>query len=540
MRKKVFSWLLSLVMTAAGIMAGATAVYAEDDYLTREEFYALAGRLMLPGSAVSTEFALPFEDAAVIDPDNAPYIYAMHRMQIATGIMADGVLLFKPAEPVTRQEAVRILGMVIAAQPTGTAPNCADAADLSPCSTDFVAFFLENGLIENEPDGSFNPTGRVGSAAALTLINNTLKYIEAGPAEADIPAGSSYVPGKDITVSAFAGIGSAGANIGSNNAAMFNLPQAVFARNKELFVIDTFNNLIRRLSATRTTAYTGGIRGTDDRGFPMGYYVDGRLSEALFNRPTDGVANNRGQLFITDSKNHAIRTVSNRGVHTFAGGIAGHQDGSARNAQFNTPTAIAADNKGNLYVADTLNHAIRMISASGRVSTVAGLPGVAGYADGNEKTALFNSPSGIAVSGDGSVIYVADTGNHRIRMIRRGVTETLAGAEAGKDQDGDPVGGFRDSVGSAALFNLPMGITLENQILIIADSANHRIRGYGLDCGNVITIAGTGEPGDLYGYALEAEFNMPKGVLVHDSMLYITDTGNNKIKRMPLDAALFN
>jgi DNA-binding beta-propeller fold protein YncE len=218
------------------------------------------------------------------------------------------------------------------------------------------------------------------------------------------------------------------------------------------------------------------------------------------------------------------------------------------------------DAAGNIYVADTLNHVIRKLSMDGTVTTIAGIPGQYGFADGAVEEALFYNPMGIAVSDDG-IIFIADTGNHLIRVIEDGQVRTLAGkllftdiddctycsryaidyledVDKIEQEDEDcagcvcvPLGGFAD--GYEALFNLPMGLALWRGKLIVADSANHCIRAI-LDSGEVITIAGTGYTDYVGGLPNEAAFHFPKGVYVLNDRLFIVDTGNNVIRMMDL------
>lgn len=144
----------------------------------------------------------------------------------------------------------------------------------------------------------------------------------------------------------------------------------------------------------------------------------------------------------------------------------GNADGIGRNARFDAPTGLALDAQGNLYVADCRNHRIRMISPRGFASTVAGSE--AGYADGPVAQARFNLPCGVAVGPDGA-IYVADTGNHRIRRIHNGQVVTLAG--------GAP--GMADGTGAAARFNRPCALAYVNEpapALLVADALNKRVR----------------------------------------------------------------
>jgi hypothetical protein len=149
----------------------------------------------------------------------------------------------------------------------------------------------------------------------------------------------------------------------------------------------------------------------------------------------------------------------------------GDADGLGRNARFDSPAGIALDSGGNLYIADCLNDRIRRLDAAGRVTTVAG--SVRGYADGPAASARFNMPCGVAVGPDG-VVYVADTGNHRIRQIREGVVTTLAGGARG-DADG---------AGASVRFDQPCAVDYRPgppATLLVADSRNRRIRVLGLD-----------------------------------------------------------
>jgi DNA-binding beta-propeller fold protein YncE len=185
-------------------------------------------------------------------------------------------------------------------------------------------------------------------------------------------------------------------------------------------------------------------------------------------------------------------------------------------------------------VTDTLNHCIRKISPAGVVTTIAGVPKTSGYKDGAAASALFLEPSGIAVSADGSVIYVADTGNHLIRKIENGSVTTVAGFIGEKDEDGYPVGGFNNGAAARAMFNQPKGLALADGTLVIADSGNHMIRV--LDSvGNVSTLCGSGEPGDEGDDVSGAVLNTPSGVVVRGGDLYIADTLNNKIKVVVFD-----
>ncbi len=227
-------------------------------------------------------------------------------------------------------------------------------------------------------------------------------------------------------------------------------------------------------------------------------------------------------LLVADSKNHRIRRVDLAlgQVATLAGdGLAGFDDGPAAWARFDTPFGIAAMAGGIVLVADQKNHRIRAIQG-GVVKTFAG-KGTAAWVDGPLEEACFNNPTGVAVDGSGKV-YVADQGNHRVRVIDGGVVSTFAGST-------NP--GMIDGQVSIALFNQPTGVAVAGGKVYVADQGNHRIRA--VQAGVVKTLAGSGAPtpGFLDGPVALARFSSPAGVALHPSgKILVGDEGNNRIR----------
>jgi sugar lactone lactonase YvrE len=217
-------------------------------------------------------------------------------------------------------------------------------------------------------------------------------------------------------------------------------------------------------------------------------------------------------FYVADQFNHCVRKISASGqVTILAGsGIAGFADGPAGQAKFLFPKGVALDSAvpPNIYVADSGNHSIRKVSPDGTVTTFAG-SGVSGFADGPAGTAQFASPGGVAVNSAGDV-FVADTNNHLIRVIAGGNVSTYAGSTQG----------FLDGPGASAMFNSPSGIVLTaDGTAYVADSANHRVRR--IDVGGVVsTHAGSGVPGAINSpatglYPVSAtQFNFPVGIAV--------------------------
>jgi len=180
-------------------------------------------------------------------------------------------------------------------------------------------------------------------------------------------------------------------------------------------------------------------------------------------------------------------------VETLAGdGGPGCRDGRGREARFDGPAAVAVDSAGTVFVADSRNHVIRSISPEGEVTALAGGAGESGYRDGPAGEARFSAPAGVAVSPDGSVL-VADTGNHVIRRIARdGTVSTFAGAETERDDPGRALGGYREGPASVAEFRYPVGLAVDRGgTVYVADAGNGRLRR--ISGGQVTTVEVTGE-----------------------------------------------
>src|SRR5208283_1654421 len=215
-------------------------------------------------------------------------------------------------------------------------------------------------------------------------------------------------------------------------------------------------------------------------------------------------------------------------VSTLAGQalIYGSADGTGSSANFYYPSGVATDNAGNLYIADTDNHTIReVVAATGAVTTLAGLAGVSGSDDGTGSDARFDSPSGVAVDGAGN-LYVADTNNHTIRkvVLATGEVTTIAGL-AGNS-------GSADGMGSAAQFDYPSGVAVDTAgNIYVADTDNGTIRQI-LPSGSVSTLAGlAGNFGSADGAGSAAQFDSPSAVAVDLSgNVYVADTDNFTIR----------
>lgn len=241
---------------------------------------------------------------------------------------------------------------------------------------------------------------------------------------------------------------------------------------------------------------------------------DGAAGQARFADPYGVAVDAAGVLYVADAgDNNRIRRIGPDGVvGTLAGSTEGFADGAGAAAQFHTPSGLALDRAGNLYVADTGNHAIRKISPQGVVTTLAGT-GVAGFRDGAGTQAQFNGPIGVAVDAMGRV-YVADTYNDRIRVIHtNGQVNTLAGGERP---------GYQDGAGAEARFDTPTALVVDEAgVVWVADTRNDVIRR--IDAGGVVSTLQL---------IPEHEYGMRRPLslaLTHDGYLYVGEQAPGRV-----------
>ncbi len=315
--------------------------------------------------------------------------------------------------------------------------------------------------------------------------------------------------------------GSSGSTDGTGSAARFNDPFGVAVDGSgSVYVADTYNNTVRKISPSGVVSTLAGKAGSQGS-------TDGPGSAAQFNIPNGIAVDSGGNVYVADTDNYTIRKISPSGVVSTLAGTAesfGSEDGTGSEAQFNGPFGVAVDSGGNVYVADTFNYAIRMISPSGVVSTLAGTAASSGNADGTGATAGFYYPSGVAVDSGGNV-YVADTFNSTVRKITpSGVVSTLAGTAG--------LFGSVDGTGSEAQFGDPNGVAVDSGgNVYVADTDNYTVRKI-TPSGVVSTLAGkAGSKGSADGTGAAARFNYPSGVAVDiGGNVYVADTGNNTIR----------
>jgi len=314
-----------------------------------------------------------------------------------------------------------------------------------------------------------------------------------------------------------------GSTDGTGSAARFYSPLAVAVGPAgDIYVADTGNHTLRKITPAGTvTTYAGRAGAAGSR--------DGTREAALFNQPHDIAVDGAGTVYVVDTSNHTIRRITASGeVTTLAGGAGqpGSANGAGEQARFNSPSGVALDSAGNLFVSDTGNHLLRKISLSGLVTTVAGMAGIGGSADGSGGGARFNAPARAVVDHSGT-IYVADRRNMTIRRVTAsGDVATIAGVAGSA--------GTEDGPAASARFRSPAGITLNSAgEVIISDASSNTIRKLVAD--NVSTFAGLagGSAGSADGPAPSARFNNPSG-LVRDPAgnLYVADAANDAIRKI--------
>ena len=277
-----------------------------------------------------------------------------------------------------------------------------------------------------------------------------------------------------------------------------------------LYVADTYHRAVWTVEDGKTTLLAGRMEVTDLSGQPVEGYNDGAFDQAAFSEPWAIVPYDDGFL-VSDTGNHVLRYLNTdrKRVYTAAGnGRAGLRNATGEEASFDSPTGLAVDDAGNVYIADTGNNVIRRMDRRGQVTTYAG--GKEGCALGSLKEVRFSGPTGLCWA-DG-VLYVADTGNHRIVALSDGEATLVAGAELSGDAAYE--GGSRNGQAQVACFASPQGVAVgADGTVYVADTGNGAIR---MIQGNFVSTLLRAEGTDTYPTA-------PRGLLADGDSLYVGD-----------------
>ena len=378
----------------------------------------------------------------------------------------------------------------------------------------------------------------------MSSLNDTAVHVRLGTRRtfllASIVAGALCIglPGsaraQSYTFTTLAGLAlQSGSANGTNSGARFYKPGGVAVDGGgNLYVADTSNHTIRKVAhsgtnwVVTTVAGLAGAIGTND----------GPGSASRFYYPYGVAVDAATNLYVADAYNHTIRKITptdgNWVVSTLAGTpkVFGSQDGAGSTAQFHYPYGVAVDNSGSVFVADTYNYTIRLITSDGNVSTPVGLAGAHGTVGGTNNAARFYYPYGVSVDSSGN-LYVADSYNCTVRKVTPmgsdWVVTTLAGVAT--------FSGSADGTNSGAQFSYEFGLSADSTgDLYVADTSNDTIRKMvplGTDW-VVSTIGGTAQvAGHADGPGGAATFNYPRSVAVDSAgNLYIADANNHTIR----------
>lgn len=296
--------------------------------------------------------------------------------------------------------------------------------------------------------------------------------------------------------------------------------------NGDLLYVDRSNHQVKRIQNNRIYNVAGCGK--------CGFSGDGHAPiDAKLCKPSGIAVHESGRIYIADTGNHCIRVIDKKVIKRIAGnGESGYSgDGSdAVDAKLNRPGGVVVDEAGNIYTNDYGNNVIRKIDTNGIITTVAG-NGEYGYEgdNGNALQAKIDRPYGLCIKPDGKILYIADYGNHCVRMVdlETNKIETLCGnGQPGYSGDGD--------ICHNATLNGPYWLLLHENKLLIADAHNHCIRQIDLSTKIITTLVGNGEPGyvDTKSDIDSVRLNIPAGIIMDKKNLYIADYGNNAIRKL--------
>jgi streptogramin lyase len=348
-------------------------------------------------------------------------------------------------------------------------------------------------------------------------------------------AGSTPAAKPDTTMRTVAGTGSAGytGDGGPATEAQLHDPSHVsFGPRGEMYVAETLNHCIRRIDPKTgiiTTVAGCGRKGYSGDGGPA--------TAAAMNEPYGVVADRHGNLYIVDRLNAVVRRVDAKsGIITTLGGTGERgysgDGGPAIKAQMKEPHGLAIDGKSNVYVADVADCRIRKIDAkTGIITTVVGTGKRVFAGDGGPAAeASIHGARAVDVDKAGN-IYICEREGNRIRKVdaKSGIIQTIAGTgPAGYSGDGGPA--------LNATFRGPkwLQVTADGSIYVV-DTENHAIRRIDQKTGMITSVAGNGKPGNGGDDVspTQAQLNRPHGCCVHNGMLYIADSVNNRVRVCP-------
>ncbi len=491
----------------------------------------IAGTLLATGSTDAIGTAASFNDPSDVAIDSIGNLYisdtfnnTIRKMDLASG----NVTTF----------AGSLGGVAGHADGLGTAATFFRPKGLAIDSLNNLYVADENNSIIRK----ITPAGQVTTVAGQALVigaingpaaNATFKY----PTDVAVDtAGNLYVAdyinvlvrkidtGGNVTTLA-GSVGVQGSTDGTGTAALFNAPYSIaVGPDGNIYLVDSGNMNIRRITPAgivTTIAGTAGNMGSNNSNYGAAQF----LQQGGITQGPDG------SVYIADTFNHLIRKIGPSGnMIVLAGsGSEGQANENGNLASFRYPQGITLNSSGNLYVADTFNHTIRQITPAGNVTTFAGTPGL----NGNTTLSLFNYPQGITIDSSDN-LYVADTLNAAIRKITpAGVVSTLTQQR---------VQGYADGPMASALFSYIKNVVLDyNGNMFVADTGNNVIRkltnflGIGA---NVETLIGliTGQNSSV-----NRSYSTTAGVAIGTDIsgnIYSVDYTNSVIKKTAINGTI--
>jgi len=419
----------------------------------------------------------------------------------------------------------RLVVSLIFATLLASAADAATATSVVPSSAPRGARVVVAGTGLDASDVSVGFTDSAGNVVPSQIVSRSATVIEvavprtAATGSVRVTSGGATIATFPFTVTpdaAYVKVATLAASDSAHDVFQEPSAAAVVMLSGNILVADRLHH---RIAIVQPNGVVSPLAGNGNPGL-----ADGAGAAAQFKEP-QGIAidPSRALLYIADTGNNVIRRVTFDGiVTTLAGnGQGAFADGLATQASFKQPIGLAVDAIGNLYVADSGNSAIRLVTPAGAVTTIAG--GLKdGYADGPLAQALFRQPQGVAVSPSGA-IYVADSQNNVIRKIEAGIVSTIAG---------DGHSALVDGSGTTAEFKQPAIIALDDTgNILVADAANSAIRKLTLNATgvSVTTISGATGAGFIDGAPASAQYKQPAG-LASFGPIYVADTMNNALR----------
>ncbi len=421
-----------------------------------------------------------------------------------------------------------------------------DELAIGPDGDVYLSTVRDSRVFAVEPSGAIRAVAGIGTEGSSGDGGPATKAQLSNPQGLAVDgAGNLYIADTDNhrirkidsagTITTVAGNGTQGSAGDGGPALLAQLQRptdVAFDRSGNLYVAETAGHRIRKIDPNGqiTTVAGTGVRGFSGDG--------GSATQAQLNFPLSMAVDDAGNLYIVDNGNERIRKVDTAGTITLVAGNGREgrtgDGGPATAAELSNARDVAVDRAGNLYIADTGNDRIRKIDTSGKISTIAG-SGIRGFSgdDGPAGTAHLAVPAAVSVDRDGNV-YIASWGSHRVRKVdQNGTITTVAGAGPGYPGDGGPA--------TQAILREP-GSTYVDQAgrLYIVDAANHRIR-LVQPGGEITTIAGNGIAGFSGdgGPAIDAQLNYPSSVTVDPAgNVYIADKSNHRVRKVTPDGKI--